>query len=78
MISYLQTAAVRTFLPVIQLLNEYHYQLCGRIARLARSSQILLFNKNSQILDHPGRVTLKTKELFFFFCFSSTIREGDP
>ena len=30
------------------------------------------------ILDHPGRVTLKTEELFCFVVLSSTIREGDP
>ena len=30
----------------------------------------------SVFLDHPGRVTLKTEELFLFL--SSTIREGDP
>ena len=30
------------------------------------------------ILDHPGRVTLKTEELFVVVLLSSTIREGDP
>ena len=29
------------------------------------------------MLDHPGRVTLKTEELFVVL-LSSTIREGDP
>ena len=31
-----------------------------------------------QLLDHPGRVTLKTEELFVVLLLSSTIREGDP
>ena len=35
------------------------------------------------LLDHPGRVTLKTEELFFFVCFfvfhhRMQGREGDP
>ena len=34
--------------------------------------------KDKNILDHPGRVTLKTEELFFVFFLSSIIREGDP
>ena len=38
-------------------------------------------NKFNLILDHPGRVTLKTEELFSaFFVFHHRIqgREGDP
>ena len=41
-------------------------------------------SKSKKLLDHPGRFTLKTEELFFFlvffFVFHHRIqgREGDP
>ena len=42
------------------------------------NTDLLLLNKIEFLLDHPGRVTLKTSKFFVVFCFSSTIREGDP
>ena len=71
--------ATKQLLKFILRISDCHRTISSTLNHLSIADSQVVANRaeNKKILDHPGRVTLKTEELFVVL-LSSTIREGDP